>query len=83
MSFGGRFFPYNPSTEELPHIDATTIVIVDSVINTGKSLVDVIQRLRLTNPLAEIIIASNVIQEKAVPLFQNYKVFAIRISKTY
>ena len=80
MSFGGRFFPYNPSTEELPHIDATTIVIVDSVINTGKSLIAVIQQLRIANPSAEIIIASNVIQEKAVPLFQNYKVFAVRIS---
>ena len=80
MNFGGRFFPYNPSKEPLPSIDASVIVIVDSVINTGKSLLEVVNQLRIANPLSEIIIVSNVIQEKAVPILQDYKVFTVRIS---
>jgi shikimate kinase len=80
MTFGGRFFPYNPSKDSFPSIDASVIVIVDSVINTGRSLIEVIQRIKVSNPSAEIIIATNVIQEKAVPLLQDYKVFAVRVS---
>ena len=80
MTFGGKFCPHNPSKEELPTIQESTIVIVDSVINTGRSLLKVIEKLKATNQNVEIIIVANVIQEKALPLLQDYKVYAIRVS---
>lgn len=80
MTFGGKFYPHNPSKEELPTIQESTIVIVDSVINTGRSLLKIIEKLKAVNQNVEIIIVANVIQEKALPLLQDYKVYAIRVS---
>ena len=74
-----KFFVYS-SKEELPTIQESTIVIVDSVINTGRSLLKVIEKLKAANQNVEIIIVANVIQEKALPLLQDYKVYAIRVS---
>ena len=80
MTFGGKFCPHNPSKEDLPAIQESTVVIVDSVINTGQSLLKVIEKLKAANQNVEIIIVANVIQEKALPLLQDYKVYAIRVS---
>ena len=78
--FGGKFYSYNPKTDALPDIQQGLAVIVDSVINTGKSVLDLIDKLKKKNPEIEIVIVSNVIQNDAVDLLQGYKVFAVRTS---
>ena len=78
--FGGTFYSYNPKTDALPDIQQGLAVIVDSVINTGKSVLDMIDKLKKKNPEIEIVIVSNVIQNDAVDLLQGYKVFAVRTS---
>ena len=64
----------------MPDIKQGVAVIVDSVINTGKSVLDMIHKLKLRNPEIEIVIVSNVIQEDAIDLMIGYKIFAIRTS---
>lgn len=78
--FGGTFYSYNPKTDALPDIQQGLAVIVDSVINTGKSVIDMARKLKHKNPDIEIVIVSNVIQNDAVNLLQGYKVFAVRTS---
>lgn len=81
MGFGGVLFTMNPGKERIPVIDAERVIIVDSVINTGKSIANVISQLKGYNPDIDIIIAANVIQNEAIDLFAEYLVFATRISK--
>ncbi len=78
--FGGKFYSYNPKIDALPDIQQGLAVIVDSVINTGKSVLDLIDKLKKKNPEIEIVIVSNVIQNDAVDLLQGYKLFAVRTS---
>ena len=61
--------------------DLWRVVIVDSVINTGKSIMRIIDELKNHNPSIDVIIAANVIQNEAVELFKDYLVFATRLSK--
>lgn len=61
--------------------DLWRVVIVDSVINTGKSIMRIIDELKNHNPGIDVIIAANVIQNEAVELFKDYLVFATRLSK--
>ena len=78
--FGGTFYSCDPKTSDLPMILESTVIIVDSVINTGRSVLDMIDRLKRQRSDIEIFIAANVIQEKAVGLLSEYKVFAVRTS---
>ena len=78
--FGGTFYSYNPKKEAMPEISHSIAILVDSVINTGKSILEAAQTLRNQNPDIEIIIVSNVIQDKAIELLKDYKVFAVRTS---
>ncbi|MDE7431915.1 MAG: hypothetical protein K2N34_08375 [Lachnospiraceae bacterium] len=80
-SFGGTFYAFNSSKESIPVIDKNRIIIVDSVINTGKSILEIIGTIKENKPDVEIIIASNVIQQKTLALFRKYKVFAVRVSE--
>ena len=80
-SFGGVFYPYNPSKEDVPEINQERIVIVDSVINSGKSILKLISDLKSNNPNREIVVVTNVIQREALTLFSDYKVFAVRASE--
>lgn len=82
-TFGSTFYSFNPKIDSIPNIDTPRIVIVDSVINTGKSIVKQIDLLRKSHPNTEIVIATNVIQRKALELFKNYKVYAVRISDNF
>lgn len=79
-SFGGVFYPYNPSVEEMPLITQERVVIVDSVINSGRSVNKIITKLLENNPTREIVIASNVVQQAAIELLSDYKLFAVRSS---
>lgn len=78
--FGGKFYSYDPKKDEVPNISQGVAIIVDSVINTGKSVIDIIDRLKSLKPDMEIFIATNVIQQDAVQLLSDYKVFAVRTS---
>ena len=64
--FGGTFYSYNPKTDMLPDIQQGIAVIVDSVINTGKSVLDMIDKLKQNKPEIEIIIVCNVIYENTI-----------------
>lgn len=43
-----------------------TIILVDSVINTGKSVIEFMRRVRELNETARIVIVGGVVQAKAV-----------------
>lgn len=79
--FGGTFYSYDSKNEILPDIYHGVAVIVDSVINTGRSVLDMIDKLKQKNIDIEIVIVSNVVQKNALELLKDYKIFAIRISE--
>lgn len=56
------------------------MVIVDSVINTGKSVLNIIDNLKQTIHKTNIFIATNVIQNKDFDYLKEYKIFAVRTS---
>ena len=78
--FGGTFYSYNPKKDRQPAVHNGIAVIVDSVINTGKSILETIAELKQLSPDIKIFIAANVIQEKALELLRDYKIFAVRTS---
>lgn len=78
--FGGTFYSYNPKKEAMPEITQSIAIIVDSVINTGRSILEAVRTLRSQNPDVEIVIVSNVIQDKAIELLNDYKIFTVRTS---
>lgn len=83
-AFGGVFYPYNPSKDEIPDVSKHNfVIIVDSVINTGRSILSVIESIKRNNPKIEIIIAANVIQRNALDKMKQYKIFSIRVSDNY
>ena len=81
MGAGGIFYSMNPKQDDAPAINTERVVIVDSVINTGKSIMRIIDELKNHNSGIDVIIAANVIQNEAVELFKDYLVFATRLSK--
>lgn len=78
--FGGTLYSHNSKEAELPRIPQENIIIVDSVINSGKSVLEVIEKLKSMKLNVEIFIAVNVIQKNAVDLLRGYKIFAVRTS---
>lgn len=81
MGAGGIFYSMDPKQDDAPVINTERVVIVDSVINTGKSIMRIIDELKNHNPGIDVIIAANVIQNEAAELFKDYLVFATRLSK--
>lgn len=83
-TFGGVFYPYNPTKDKMPYIsEFEFVIIVDSVINTGSSILSAIESIKRDNPKTEIIIATNVIQCNALEKLTQYKIFTIRVSDNY
>lgn len=81
MGAGGIFYSMNPKKDDVPVINTERVVIVDSVINTGKSIMKIVDEIKKHNTGIDVIIAANVIQNEAVELFEDYLVFATRLSK--
>lgn len=81
LGVGGIFYSMNPKKDDIPVINTERVVIVDSVINTGKSIMRIVDEIKKHNPGVDVIIAANVIQNEAVELFKDYLVFATRLSK--
>ncbi len=72
FSMGCKFQTYDPKHEEFKRPDTKNIIIVDSVINTGKTIFDILT--------PDMYVACCVINEKAVPTFDG-QLFVARVSK--
>lgn len=72
FSMGCKFQTYDPKREEFRRPDTKNVIIVDSVINTGKTILDILT--------PDMYVACCVINEKAVPTFEG-QLYAVRVSK--
>lgn len=72
FKLGCKFEVFDPKHQEYQRPNTKNVIIVDSVINTGKTIKG------LLTP--DDIVACCVINEKAVPLFQD-RLFTVRVSK--
>lgn len=71
FSLGCKFQTYDPKHERFVRPDTTNVILADSVINTGKTMLEIMG--------AGMYVACCVINEKAVPLF-NDRLFTVRVS---
>ena len=81
MGFDCRFETYNAKYQILPKILTRNVVIVDGVINSGKSMLEIIHQIEKNYSDANITVVAGVINENALPLFESYNFIAVRISK--
>ncbi len=63
---------YDPKHDGFVRPDTKNVILVDSVINTGKTILDIYK--------PDMKVACLVINEKAVPLFDE-NLFTVRVSK--
>lgn len=83
-TFGGTLYPYNPTIDNIPDLSGYEIVtIVDSVVNTGKSVQKLISSIKQQSSKCEFFIVTNVLQRRAVEVLCEYKIFAIRLSDNF
>ena len=82
-TFGGTFYRYNSTETELPNIYQDNVIITDSVVNTGRSVLSTVDKLKQSAPDIEIFVAANVVQRKALELLRDYKIFTVRTSDNY
>jgi len=68
------------STEDLETITGKEIIIVDAVINSGQSVFTLLNQLP-ENSRNSAILATTVIPSSSVKLFNNFKLFTVRISE--
>ncbi len=80
ITFGGCLYPYNAKSDTIPDVKSNFIIIVDSVINTGNSILTLISDLKKSNPNVKVCIATYVIQREAFDKLREYTVFAVRVS---
>lgn len=71
FSLGCKFLTYDPKYEEFVKPKTKNIIIVDSVINTGNTLKNILT--------SDMYVACCVINEKAVPIFDN-QLYTVRVS---
>jgi hypoxanthine-guanine phosphoribosyltransferase len=72
FSLGCRFQVYDPKHGHFVRPETKNVILVDSVINTGKTMLDIMDH--------EMFVACCVINEKAVELFEK-RLFTVRVSK--
>ena len=72
FSLGCRFQTYDPKHETFVRPETKNVILVDSVINTGKTMLDIMDPC--------MYVACCVINEKAVPQFEN-RLYTVRVSK--
>ena len=72
FSLGCKFETYDPKHEDFKRPNTKNIVIVDSVINTGKTILDILT--------PDMYVACCVINEKAVSTFER-QLYTARVSK--
>ena len=71
FSLGCKMQTYDPKHETFVRPDTKNIIIVDSVINTGKTILSILA--------PDMLVACCVINEQAVPLFDK-QLFTVRVS---
>lgn len=71
FKLGCKFQVYNPKTEKFVRPTTKNVIIVDSVINTGKTIQNILE--------PDMYVACCVINKKAVPLFDKH-LYTIRVS---
>ena len=71
FSIGCKFQVYDPKNEEFIRPETKDVILVDSVINTGKTI------LKIWTP--DMYVASCVVNDKAVNLFAD-RLFTVRVS---
>ena len=74
FSMGCKFQTYDPKHEEFKRPDTKNIIIVDSVINTGKTILDILT--------PDMYVACCVINEKAVLTFDGDADNALKVDDT-
>lgn len=74
FSLGCRFQTYDPKHETFIRPKTKNIILVDSVINTGKTISDIFTE--------DMYVACCVINDKSVPLFDK-NLYTVRVSKNY
>ena len=72
FSLGCRFQTYDPKHEVFVRPETKNVILVDSVINTGKTILDILDQ--------SMHVACCVINEKAVPQFGD-RLYTVRVSK--
>ena len=72
FALGCKFDVYDPKHGEFTRPDTKNIILVDSVVNSGETILKILQ--------PDMYVACCVANEKAVPLFSD-KLYAVRVSK--
>lgn len=72
FSLGCKMQTYDPKHETFVRPDTKNIIIVDSVINTGKTILSILA--------PDMLVACCVINEQAVPIFDK-QLFTVRVSR--
>lgn len=72
FAMGCKFQTYDPKHEQFVRPDTKNVILVDSVINTGKTIMEILD--------SDMKVACCVINEKAVPMFDDF-LYTVRISK--
>lgn len=80
-AFNGVFESYNSKFQGFPIIKTKNVILVDGVINSGKTILDSIEKIKKNTKVENIIIATNVINVDALTLFADYKIIAVRKSE--
>ncbi|WMX17173.1 uracil phosphoribosyltransferase [Aureispira sp. CCB-E] len=78
-----QFAPYSKEEEEKLSLENKTIILVDSVINTGKSILKIIDSLNKKS-IKKIIVATLILQKDALGLFEKYEsisLYSLRVSE--
>ena len=80
LGFGGCFCPFKPEIDPIPEFTGNFAVIADSVINTGRSILRLIDALRARNPDLTVCLVANVVQNNALELLKEHMLFTVRVS---
>lgn len=77
-----QFIPYDGEVN-LKNLKGKTIIIVDSVINTGKSIIEIVEKI-ITIGVAKIIVVTLVMQKDSIKIAEKYQdisFYALRVSE--
>jgi len=72
FAMGCKFQTYDPKHEQFVRPETKNVILVDSVINTGKTLLEILD--------PDMKVACCVINEQAVPVFKDF-LYTVRVSK--
>ncbi len=72
FAMGCKFQTYDPKHEQFVRPETKNIILVDSVINSGRTILEILE--------PDMKVACLAINEKSVPTFEKY-LYAVRVSK--